>query len=59
VAGVTQDFIFKGDWAVGTHTVAVNFLNDANGGSPSLDRNLYVNVISYDGTNTGQGRAPF
>ena len=53
-SGASQSFTFRGDWAIGRHTVALNFLNDAYGGSPSLDRNLYVNSISYDGTNTTQ-----
>jgi hypothetical protein len=56
-SGFSQDFTFQGDWATGTHVVAVNFLNDVNGGSPSADRNLYVNGISYDGTATGQTAA--
>ena len=56
-AGVSQSFTFKGDWAVGTHAVAVNFLNDAYGGTAATDRNLYVNAISYDGTVTGQSAA--
>ena len=34
-AGVSQNFIFKGDWAIGAHTVTVNFLNDAWGGTGS------------------------
>ena len=34
--------------------VAVNFLNDAWGGTPATDRNLYVNAITYNGTNTNQ-----
>jgi hypothetical protein len=54
-SGAGQDFTFQGDWATGTHVVTVNFLNDAYGGSPSTDRNLYVNGISYDGTATDQG----
>ena len=56
-AGASQSFTFKGDWAPGMHTVAVNFLNDAWGGHAATDRNLYVNAISYDGTNTGQSAA--
>jgi hypothetical protein len=56
-SGVTQNFIFNGDWTTGTHTVAVTFLNDAYGGSPTTDRNLYVNALSYDGTATGQSAA--
>jgi hypothetical protein len=56
-AGASQSFTFKGDWAVGAHTVAVNFLNDAYAGTPSADRNLYVNGVSYDGANTNQSAA--
>jgi hypothetical protein len=56
-AGVSQNFIFNGDWAVGTHSVTVRFLNDAYGGNPTADRNLYVNALSYDGTATGQSAA--
>ena len=39
-----------GNWGAGTHQVAVNFLNDAYGGSSNADRNLYVNGVTYDGT---------
>ena len=56
-AGGSQNFTFMGDWASGTHTVAVNFLNDAWGGTAATDRNLYVNGISYDGAATGQSAA--
>jgi Ca2+-binding RTX toxin-like protein len=56
-AAVGQNFIFNGDWAIGTHTVTVNFLNDASGGTAATDRNLYVNGLSYDGTATGQSAA--
>ena len=53
-ASATQNFVFEGNWAPGAHTVTVDFLNDAYGGSSALDRNLYVNSITYDGTNTNQ-----
>jgi hypothetical protein len=33
----------------GPHTVGVIFTNDAWGGSPDTDRNLYVDAVSYDG----------
>ena len=33
----------------GPHDVAVSFLNDAYGGTPATDRNLYVKGISVDG----------
>jgi hypothetical protein len=55
--GASQSFIFNGDWAVGAHTVTVNFLNDAYAGTADTDRNLYVNGVSYDGTATFQGAA--
>ncbi len=38
-----------GDWAAGLHTVTVNFLNDAWGGSTVKDRNLYVDGAAYNG----------
>ena len=38
-----------GDWGPGQHQVAIDFLNDAYGGSPSKDRNLYVDGLSYGG----------
>jgi Ca-dependent carbohydrate-binding module xylan-binding len=56
-AGVSQNFTFMGNWAPGTHTVTVDFLNDAYAGTPSTDRNLYVNDVTYDGTDTKQSAA--
>ena len=53
-AGASQAFTFKGDFGSGQHALAVNFLNDAWGGTPATDRNLYVNAITYNGTNTSQ-----
>ena len=53
-AGASQNFTLKGDWAPGAHTVTVAFLNDAWGGTASTDRNLYVNDVTYDGTDTKQ-----
>jgi len=53
-AGASQDFTFKGDFGSGPHKVAVSFTNDLYGGSPSLDRNLYVNDVVYNGTDTKQ-----
>ena len=38
-----------GNWAAGSHTVTVNFLNDAWGGSAAKDRNLYIDGATYDG----------
>jgi hypothetical protein len=57
-SGTFQDFTFNGDFGAGPHTVEVDFLNDAYGGSSSTDRNLYVEGITYDGTSySGQGAA--
>jgi hypothetical protein len=56
-AAASQNFTFNGDFGSGQHALSVNFLNDAYGGSPAADRNLYVNGISYDGTATGQSAA--
>lgn len=53
-AGAGQAFTFNGNWGPGAHTVTVNFLNDGYGGTPTTDRNLYVNSITYDGVNTYQ-----
>ena len=38
-----------GNWASGPHTVTVNFLNDAYGGTPDTDRNLYVDGMTLNG----------
>jgi hypothetical protein len=47
-AGQSQTFDVMGTFAAGKHTATVNFLNDAYGGSPSLDRNLYVTGATID-----------
>jgi beta-glucanase (GH16 family) len=49
-AGQSQNFAISGDWGSGQHTLGIQFINDAYGGSPSMDRNLYVGAVSYDGT---------
>ena len=46
--GQTQDFAFAGQFGIGTHDLAVSFINDAYGGTPSTDRNLYVNSVSLN-----------
>ena len=38
-----------GNWAVGQHAATVTFVNDAYGGAPTRDRNLYLDDVSYDG----------
>lgn len=39
----------RGDWKGGSHTVAVEFLNDAWDGSPETDRNLFLVSASQGG----------
>ena len=38
------------DLAPGIHIATVNFLNDAYGGGPNVDRNLYIDGATYNGT---------
>lgn len=50
-ANQTRDFTIGGNWGLGSHTVSVNFLNDASGpGGYPNDRNLYVLGAKLDGT---------
>ncbi len=48
-AGLINTQTISGSWGKGAHTVGIQFINDAYGGSSSMDRNLYVNSVSYDG----------
>lgn len=48
-AGQSQAFIVTGRFPPGPHTVSIAFLNDAWGGTPATDRNLYVNSASLNG----------
>ena len=43
-----EAFTFTGNFGA-SPTVALSFINDAYGGSPSMDRNLYLDGFSYDG----------
>ena len=47
--GQSEAFSFADTFGAGTHQVAVTFLNDAYGGTPATDRNLYVDGITLDG----------
>src|SRR6185437_4452562 len=53
--GQQQQFVLKGNWGSGTHAVKITFTNDAvtlnsdGYGIDALDRNLYINGVSYDG----------
>ncbi|MBY6243938.1 carbohydrate-binding domain-containing protein [Methylosinus sp. Sm6] len=48
-AGQFDTITLRGNWSPGSHAVSVNFLNDGYGGSPTMDRNLYVDGAIYDG----------
>jgi hypothetical protein len=48
-SGISQTFAIDGNFA-GAHTVTVDFLNDAWGGTAATDRNLYVTGATIDGT---------
>ncbi len=54
--GQSQRFNLRGSWGNGPHTVAISFLNDTVGPVNSageydpVDRNLFINSVSYDGT---------
>jgi len=56
-AGQVQDFTYAGNFGIGPHDLAVTFLNDAYGGSPSTDRNLYVSGADYDGQHAANAAA--
>jgi hypothetical protein len=51
-SGQEQLFNVLGDFGTGPHSLTVDFLNDAYGGTPGTDRNLYVNRIDRGGVNT-------
>lgn len=44
-----HDVSLSRNWGAGAHTATVNFLNDLYGGTPTMDRNLYVKGVSIDG----------
>jgi hypothetical protein len=48
-AGQWQDIAIAGTLSSGPHTIAVNFINDAWGGSAATDRNMYVQSITVNG----------
>jgi hypothetical protein len=53
----SQVFNLLGNYGAGTHTVVVNFLNDAWGGTATTDRNMYVMAMRYNGQNYPQNTA--
>jgi Ca2+-binding RTX toxin-like protein len=48
-SGTFEDFTFTGTFGDHPHTIAINFVNDAWGGTASTDRNLYVGGIEFNG----------
>ena len=52
-SGQDQLFTVLGDFGIVPHTLTVNFLNDAYGGTPDTDRNLYVDRIDRGGFSSG------
>ncbi len=57
--GLAQDqtFNLQGAFSVGAHDLAISFINDAWGGTPDTDRNLYVDGIDLNGTPQPGGTA--
>lgn len=50
-SGDSNIFNLTGTWGQSAaHDIQIQFLNDTYAGTPSTDRNLYVNSIAYDGT---------
>lgn len=52
-AGQSEEVTIGGNWGRGAHTIGISFINDASGGTADTDRNLYVDAISYNGSNLG------
>lgn len=48
-SGQSDHLLVLGDWDKGSHDVSVTFLNDAWAGTPTTDRNLYLDGATYDG----------
>ena len=48
-SGMTDAVTVPGPFTPGQHQMTVTFLNDAYGGSPSTDRNLYLVGAAFDG----------
>lgn len=56
-SGQNQAFNFQGSFGAGAHDVAISFFNDAWGGTPDTDRNLYVDRIDFNGAALASGSA--
>jgi hypothetical protein len=57
-AGQWQDIAIGGTYSTGPHTIDVQFINDAWGGSSTTDRNLYVQSVTINGETISHGTAP-
>jgi hypothetical protein len=57
--GASDAVTVRGDFAPGSHSVSINFLNDAYGGSPAADRNLYLEGATYNGATVAGATATF
>jgi predicted Zn-dependent protease len=55
--GQDQTFSLQGAFSVGAHDLAISFINDAWGGTPDTDRNLYVDGVDLNGTPQAGGTA--
>jgi hypothetical protein len=47
--GQSQTVTLAGPYAAGSNAVTVTFLNDARGGTPQIDCNLYVDGANFLG----------
>jgi len=56
-AGQSDTLTLRGNWGAGSHTVTVNFLNDAWDGAAGADRNLYLDGVSFNGAELGAAQA--
>jgi beta-glucanase (GH16 family) len=53
--GLWQNIDIGGTYSSGPHTVAVQFINDAWGGTAATDRNLYVQSVTINGETISHG----
>ena len=58
-AGRSEIFTFRGSFGPGAHDLAVSFLNDAYGGTPTTGRNLFLLGASYNGIAPRPSKADF
>ena len=56
-SGATERMTFMGDFGSGQHRIDVRFINDAYGGTPTTDRNLYVHAVELNGAHAAKDQA--